>query len=91
MFLTSFLFLDWKYSLLNLSYKYNIELESKEINEKSFWKYLIDPLYILVVLFLSILLIPSVFLSVYWQPFITFITNKNNLLGFSIFSNFTFI
>ncbi len=48
-----------------------------ELNEKNFWKYLFSPLYILVVLFLSILIIPTVFLSVFWQPFISYITNED--------------
>ena len=77
MFLTSFLFLDWKYSFFNLPYKFDIQLElTNQLNQKNFWKYLLSPLYILVVLFLSILLIPTVFLSVFWEPFITFLTKE---------------
>ncbi|CAF1294440.1 unnamed protein product, partial [Adineta steineri] len=84
MFLTSFLFLDWNYSYWNLPYKFNIELEStnqNELNENNLWKNLLNPLYLLVVLFLSILLIPSVLLSVIWEPLITFITNHDDTLA----------
>ena len=104
MFLTSFLFLDWNYSFLNLPYKFDVQLEitdqsieikienkkfqlfslmkiSDESNENPFWKYFLSPLYILVVLFLSIVIIPSVFLSVIWEPFITFVTKQNQSLG----------
>ena len=52
-----------------------------ESNENSFWKYFLSPSYILVVLFLSIVLIPSVFLSVIWEPLITFVTKQNQSLG----------
>jgi hypothetical protein len=83
MFLTSFLFLDWKYSFLNLPYKFDVQLEltTDQLNENHFSKYLFNPLYILVVLFLSIVLIPTIFLSVFWEPFITFLTKENLSLG----------
>lgn len=85
MFLTSFLFLDWKYLFLNLPYKFDVQLElNDQTNEKNFLKHLLNPLYILVVLFLSILLIPTVFLSVYWDPFITYLTQPNVSLGIII-------
>lgn len=45
------------------------------------WKNLGSPFYILVVLFCSIVLIPSVFLSVLWEPFITHITGDDKSLG----------
>ena len=45
------------------------------------WKHLTSPLYILVVLFLSILLMPSIFLTVTWYPWVLFITNHNTSLG----------
>jgi len=84
MFLTSFLFIDWKYSLFNLPYKFDIQLElTNQLNENHFWKYLLSPLYILVVLFLSIVLIPTVFLSVFWEPFIRFLT-KEGILFYQI-------
>ncbi|CAF1581494.1 unnamed protein product [Adineta ricciae] len=78
-FFTSFLFLDWNYSFWNLPYKFDIQLESTadRNHEINFWKTLRDPLYISVVLFLSVLIIPTVFLSVVWQPLIQFITNQN--------------
>ncbi|CAM4866798.1 unnamed protein product [Rotaria socialis] len=84
MFLTSFLFLDWKYSFLKLPYKFDIHLEvadEEESNRNTLWKNLRSPLYILVVLFLSIVLIPSVFLSVFWEPFITYITGDDESLA----------
>jgi hypothetical protein len=52
-----------------------------ESNGSSIYQYLGNPLYILVVLFLSIVLIPTVFLSVVWEPFITFITKEDTSLG----------
>lgn len=45
------------------------------------WKHLTNPLYILVVLFLSILLLPSELLSVIWYPRVYYITNQNASLG----------
>jgi len=82
MLLTSFLFLDWKYSFFKLPYKFNIQLElTDQLNENHFSKYLLNPLYILVVLFLSIVLISTVFLSVFWEPLITFLTKEDLSLG----------
>jgi hypothetical protein len=52
-----------------------------ESNSSTIYQYLRNPLYILVVLFLSIVLIPTVFLSVVWKPFITFITKEDESLG----------
>ncbi len=52
-----------------------------ESNSSTIYQYLRNPLYILVVLFLSIVLIPTVFLSVVWKPFITFITKQDESLG----------
>ncbi|UJR11903.1 hypothetical protein I4U23_016081 [Adineta vaga] len=89
-FFTSFLFLDWNYSLANLSYQFDIQLETNnqnETNEMTIWKTLRNPLYILIVLFLSVLIIPTVFLSVIWEPFIRFITKENESLS----KNYTFI
>ena len=40
-----------------------------------------NPLYILVVFFLSILLLPSVFLSVTWYQWIYYVTDNNKQLG----------
>ena len=40
-----------------------------------------SPLYILVLFFLAILLIPTVFLSVFWKLFIQFLTNEDKSLG----------
>ena len=45
------------------------------------WKHLTSPFYILAVLFLSILLMPSVFLTVSWYPWVLYITNQNTSLG----------
>ncbi|CAF1305896.1 unnamed protein product [Rotaria sordida] len=84
MFITSFCFLDWKYSFLNLPYKFDVQLEltdENELDRSSFWEHFRSPLYILVVLFLSILLIPSVFLAVVWEPSITFITGEDKSLA----------
>ncbi|CAF0855764.1 unnamed protein product [Didymodactylos carnosus] len=114
MFGSSCLFMDWKFPLLNLPYKFDSRLEEiqKDIirkyifrsygryavhkpfflkgpdtnkikwykmicKRKGLWKHLTSPLYILVVLFLSILLIPSTFLSVTWYPWVFYITNQN--------------
>lgn len=52
-----------------------------EPDHSSFWEHLRSPLYILVVLFLSILLIPSVFLAVIWRPLIIATTEKDESLG----------
>lgn len=86
MLFTSFAFLDWKYSFLKLPYQFNQQLETGEqdadrSNEKSFWNYFSSPLYLLVVLFLSLVLIPTVFLSVYWEPFINHLTKGDKSLG----------
>jgi hypothetical protein len=54
------------------------------------WEHLTSHLYILVVLFLSVLLMPSVFLSVTWYPWVYYVTNQNTSLGKllkTIFSN----
>ena len=87
MLITSLLFLDWKYSCLNLPYQFNLQLESHgqestdQLNERNFWKYFFSPLYLLVVLFLSLVLIPTVFLSVFWELFITHLTKGDKALG----------
>ena len=41
------------------------------------WKHLTSPLYILVVLYLSVLLMPSIFLAVTWYPWVYYITNED--------------
>ena len=90
MLFTSFAFLDWKYSFLRLPYQFNRQLESvgqdsSRSNEKNFWKYFSSPLYLLVVLFLSLVLIPTVFLSVCWEPFINHLTKGDKSLGILFF------
>lgn len=52
-----------------------------ESNGETVWQHLKNPLYILVILFLSILLLPSVFLSVIWQPWIKYITEQDTAAG----------
>ncbi|CAF3896288.1 unnamed protein product [Rotaria magnacalcarata] len=103
MLISSFLYLDWRFPILNLPYHFGGKSEeknessssvaSKSISEidrmkwytrilkrKGVWQYLISPLYILVVLFLSILLLPGIFLSVTWYPWVYYITKKDTLL-----------
>ena len=46
---------------------------------KGVWFYLTNPLYILVVLFLSILLLPGIFLAVTWYPWVFYITKDTRL------------
>lgn len=86
MLMTSFAFLDWKYSFCKLPYQFNLQLESNgsetdRSNGGNFWKHFTSPLYLLVVLFLSLVLIPTVFLSVCWEPFITHLTKGDKALG----------
>ncbi|CAF1442875.1 unnamed protein product [Adineta ricciae] len=45
------------------------------------WKHLLSPLYILVVLDLGFLLLPSSLLAVVWYPWVYYITNQNTSLG----------
>lgn len=116
MVITSFMYLDWKFSWLNLPYQFNTKQERTNESECEYlnyieqlprifpdtsdsakttkvkwyvqirqrqgvWKYLTSPLYILVVLFLSLLLMPSIFLTVTWYPWVLYITNQNIPLG----------
>ncbi|CAF5037837.1 unnamed protein product, partial [Rotaria sp. Silwood1] len=92
--ISSFLFLDWKFPILNLPYKLNIEPDhhpatpttnhptetkwyTKIHHRVGIWKHLISPLYILVVLFLSFLILPTNILSVTWYPWVYFVTDNN--------------
>lgn len=49
------------------------------IQRKGVWFYLTSPLYIFVVLFLSILLLPGIFLAVTWYPWVLYITKDTQL------------
>ncbi|CAF1222983.1 unnamed protein product [Rotaria sordida] len=107
MFISSFMFLDWKFPILNLPYQFDTKLETKKIpstntiNENSLsnndesdkmkwytrilkrkgvWHHLTSPLYLLVVLFLSILLLPGIFLAVTWYPWVYYITKQDTVL-----------
>ncbi|CAF4972696.1 unnamed protein product, partial [Rotaria sp. Silwood1] len=98
LFLSSFLFLDWKFSILNLPYKFQQELDetpaaptnntSSETKwytniyqRNGIWEYLTSPLYILVVLFLSFLMMTPNLLSVTWYPWVYFINDNNKEIG----------
>ena len=82
LFFTSFAFLDWTYARVRLPYQFNIELESTDQNDqKPFWKYLVDPFYILIVLFLSFVILPTVFLAVVWKPSITWMVHGDAIRG----------
>lgn len=102
MLISSFMFLDWRFPILNLPYHFDTKLEKKTksinitnddteieninwymkiIKRKGVWHYLTSPLYILVVLFLSILLLPGIFLSVTWYPWVFYITKQDILLS----------
>ncbi|UJR19500.1 hypothetical protein I4U23_022629 [Adineta vaga] len=81
MLFTSFLFLDWNYSFLNLPYQFDKQSEIKdEIKVNNFRRHLTSPLYLLLVAFLSILLISTNFLSILWQPWISYITKQDQSL-----------
>ena len=41
------------------------------------WRHLLSPIYIFVVLFLSVLLLPSVFLPVTWFPWTMYVTHDS--------------
>lgn len=82
MFLTSMLFLDWKYSLWNLPYQYNDqhldnEISSIESSPKKFYSFLSNRFYLLIVFYLSFVLLSTVYLSVMWDPTILFLTKQN--------------
>ncbi|CAF1335363.1 unnamed protein product, partial [Rotaria sordida] len=102
--ISSFLYLDWTFPILNLPYQFDTKLEEKNVSSnsvidrsiseidrmkwytrilkrKGVWYYLTSPLYILVVLFLSILLLPGIFLSVTWYPWVYYITQQNTILS----------
>lgn len=51
------------------------------LKRKGVWQHLTSPLYILVVLFLSFLLLPGIFLAVTWYPWVLHITNDNTELS----------
>ncbi|CAF3225742.1 unnamed protein product [Rotaria sp. Silwood2] len=103
MLISSFLYLDWRFSILNLPYQFDTKLEEKNVSSvrvtskpigeidkikwytrilkrKGVWYHLTSPLYILVVFFLSILLLPGIFLSVTWFPWVYYITKQDTIL-----------
>ncbi|CAF2651537.1 unnamed protein product [Rotaria sp. Silwood2] len=107
MLISSFIFLDWRFPILNLPYQFDTKLEKKKIpstnttNENSLsnnnemdkikwytrilkrkgvWHHLTSPLYLLLVLFLSILLLPGIFLAVTWYPWVYYITKQDKIL-----------
>ena len=45
------------------------------------WKHLTSPLYIMVVIFVSFLLIPVDLLSITWYPRVYYLTNQNISAG----------
>ncbi|UJR12570.1 hypothetical protein I4U23_016746 [Adineta vaga] len=98
MLISSFIFLDWRFSILNLPYQFNTKLEKKALppntiaddgeleklkwyarifQRKGVWHYLTSPLYLLVILFLSVLLLPGIFLAVTWYPWVYYITKQD--------------
>jgi len=48
---------------------------------KGIWKHLLSPLYIMVVMFLSILLLSGTFLHIIWYPWVYYITNQDTSLS----------
>ncbi|CAF4104524.1 unnamed protein product [Rotaria sp. Silwood2] len=100
LFLSSFLFLDWKISILNLPYKFNdgsnqIPSTSKNIISKvidtpcdtkwytkiyqriGLWQHLTNPLYVLNVLYLGFLMMPTILLSIIWYPWVYFLNGND--------------
>ena len=60
---------------------------SQQIRErKGVWQHLTSPLYILVVLFLSSLLLPRIFLAVIWYPWVYHITDHDTTLSKNLIS-----
>ncbi|CAF1035387.1 unnamed protein product [Rotaria sordida] len=51
------------------------------VNRVGVWQHLLNPIYIFVVLYLSVLLLPAVFLPVTWFPWIMYVTNGNENLS----------
>ncbi|CAF0942748.1 unnamed protein product [Didymodactylos carnosus] len=107
MLISSFVFLDWRFPILNLPYQFDTKLGKKTVlpriiagedqssnnseidkmkwhtrvlKRKGVWYYLTSPLYLLVVLFLSILLLPGIFLAVTWYPWVYYITKQDTIL-----------
>ncbi|CAF0909863.1 unnamed protein product [Rotaria sp. Silwood1] len=98
MFFSSFLFLDWKFPILNLGYTFDTKLEQTKTTpvdevqiktkwyEKIYrriglWEHLTNPLYILVVLYLSFLLMPNILLSVTWYPWVYYINHNDKTIS----------
>ncbi|CAF2361322.1 unnamed protein product [Rotaria sp. Silwood2] len=51
------------------------------VNRVGVWQHLLSPIYIFVVLYLSVLLLPTVFLPVTWFPWVMYVTNENEDLS----------
>lgn len=62
----------------------NMKWYSRMYRRVGVWKHLTSPLYILVVLYLSILLIPIDLLSITWYPRVYYLTNQSISAGICI-------
>ncbi|CAF2755904.1 unnamed protein product [Rotaria sp. Silwood2] len=58
----------------------NMTWYQRIIKRVGVWEHLLSPVYILVVLYLSFLLLPAVFLPVTWFPWVWYVTNENEAL-----------
>jgi hypothetical protein len=79
MFGSAILFLDWRFSLLDSTLKSKSTKEQiKTItSQDTLARHLTNPLFIVVTLFLSCLLLTIAFLSVVWFPWLMYLTENN--------------
>ena len=59
----------------------NLVWHQRIIQRVGVWRHLLSPMYISVVLFLSVLLLPAIFLPVTWYPWVDYVTNKDTDLS----------
>jgi hypothetical protein len=81
MFGSAMVFLDWRFSLINSTLKSKSTKEVKTItSQDTLARHLTNPLFIVVTLFLSCLLLTIAFLPIVWFPWLMYLTKNNSEL-----------
>ena len=66
----------------------NLAWHNRIIQRVGVWRHLLSPMYISVVLFLSVLLLPAIFLPVTWYPWVYYVTDDNTDLSKDLSDHF---
>lgn len=81
MFINAMFFHDWRFSCIDSTLKTKEEGVKTTVSQDTLARHLTNPLFVVITLFLSCLLLTISFLPVVWYPWVLYLTGKDLIIS----------